>query len=107
MFSHEKMEIEEASCCSISTDDDYFNREAKVIKEKSVRQEPFSDRELDELVDCLKSLGFKQTESSSKIDWIGYKNVLRRYAHLSHKEWDRTEQGAQDLEEIFDKGTSE
>lgn len=70
---------------------------ANDIKEAIRTSAPFNEAELLRSVKTMKDLA----GSGCSIDWDSYRNILVTHAHLSHKDWAITEQGATKLAKIF------
>lgn len=68
-----------------------INRTNAAAKE----HEPFTRSELNSCVQSMQNL------FDSKLDWQEYRELLKRSAHLSHKDWKQTERAAESLSQIL------
>lgn len=66
------------------------------MKAASSAQTPFTDAELDTAIASLQMLG-----EESDFDWAALRQLMREVAHVSHKEWPKTEAAAAELRKII------
>lgn len=66
------------------------------MKSASSSQTPFSEAELDSAIDSLKELA----SADSPLDWAALRNLMGEVAHVSHKDWPKTEAAADELRAI-------
>jgi hypothetical protein len=67
------------------------------MKNAAANQVPFSDDELDTAIASLKTLAGED----NTLDWDALRKLMSDQAHVSHKDWDKTEAAAADLLEIL------
>ena len=67
------------------------------MKAAASGQVPFTDAELDTAIESLKVLAGDE----SSIDWAALRQLISDVAHISHKEWPKTESAAADLHSII------
>jgi hypothetical protein len=67
------------------------------MKEAATRGEKFTAEELDNIVLSLSELA----PPDNSIDWAGVRSLLADSAHLSHKDWARTQANAHKLSELI------
>ena len=77
----------------------YQNRFDQIAATKDVafRNAEFSSSELDNIVLSLKSLA----QPDNSIDWPGVRTFLSQSAHLSHKDWAKTQENAGKLSDLI------
>jgi len=67
------------------------------MKSASSRQVPFSEAELDTAIASLQELA----GPDSALDWTALRKLMSEVAHVSHKDWPKTEAAAEDLRAII------
>jgi hypothetical protein len=70
---------------------------AKVVADAK-EERPFSEAELDAAVDSLRAL------NPTGVDWVKLRSLYARVAHLSHKDWHRTDAAATELRALLGGG---
>lgn len=70
--------------------------QTEAMKAASSAQTPFTDAELDTAIESLKMLG-----QESDLDWAALRQLMSEVAHVSHKEWPKTEAAAENLRKII------
>ena len=70
---------------------------AAATKAKAAASEPFAVAEVEGVVASLQAVA----ASSDAVDWPALRELLGRAAHMSHKDWDRTDRAAAELASLL------
>jgi hypothetical protein len=70
---------------------------AEEMKTAASSQVPFSDAELDKTIAAVQTLA----GPASTLDWSALRKLIAEVAHVSHKDWPKTEAAAKDLHKII------
>lgn len=82
-----------------------MNELAKEMKDRAANEIPFTDDEVNTIITSLKSL--LPNKTSDEIDFKKISKLIQEVAGKSHKQWDRTGESSQSLQDILTASTSE
>jgi len=76
---------------------DAIRARTEEMKTSASQQMSFTDAELETAIASLKALAGE----NSSLDWAALRQLMSQVAHVSHKDWQKTETAAQELEMIM------
>jgi len=76
---------------------DAIRARTEEMKTSASQQMSFTDAELETAIESLKALAGE----NSSLDWAALRQLMSQVAHVSHKDWQKTETAAQELEMIM------